>query len=363
MKPRVTIREIAEKAGIHFTTVSLALRNSPRLKQSTRDRVQKLAKEMGYTPDPMLASLNAYRQTKRPVQYQAAIAWIHNWPRPESLYGSGEFHQYFLGAVDRAKQRGYQIEEFWIREPEMSINKLHRILRARNIQGALIAPQPRHGAYLDLKYSELSAVTFGNSMQPPVLDLVTNHQSHTINRILQHVLSLGYRRIGLCVPDDWNAKVENAWNNGMIILHSEQPDLPYIPPHWERWDIEETEGLQTWVEKERPDVIISHHNVYQRLRKMGLNIPEDIGFISPFLIRQNEEISGIYQNDFLIGQKGVDMVIGMLQRNEVGLPESPVRVLVEGILNPGKTLRKQTRQYAKKAKPSTREKSAKTKAH
>ncbi|MGE9296825.1 MAG: LacI family DNA-binding transcriptional regulator [Puniceicoccales bacterium] len=362
MRPRVTIREIADRVGLHFTTVSLALRNSPRLKESTRLRVQKVAEEMGYTPDPMLASLNAYRQTKRPVQFQATIAWIHNWPSPESLYGSEEFQQYFLGAVDRAKQRGYQIEEFWLREPEMSISKLHRILRARNIQGALIAPQPRHGTFLDLNYSELSAVTFGHSMQPPVLDLVTNHQSHTINRILQHLLSLGYQRIGLCVPEDWNAKVENAWNNAMIILREERPDLPHPQPYWERWDEVATEGLQAWLKKERPDVIISHHNVYHRLQKMGLKMPKDIGFISPFLVRQNEEISGIYQNDFLIGQKGVDMVIGMLQRNELGLPESPVRVLVEGILNPGKTVRQQAQQPVAKAEQATRKKANKTKA-
>ncbi|WP_309381329.1 LacI family DNA-binding transcriptional regulator [Cerasicoccus frondis] len=350
MKPRVTIREIAEKAGIHFTTVSLALRNSPRLKESTRQKVQKLAKEMGYVPDPMLAALNAYRQTKQPVQYQATIAWIHNWPSPDSLYGSGEFLQYYLGAIDRGKQRGYQIEEFWIREPEMSIAKLHRVLRARNIQGALIAPQPKQGTYLDLNFADLSAVTFGHSMQPPVLDLVTNHQSHTINRLLQHVLELGYRRIGLCVPEDWNAKVENAWNNAMIILHAERPDLPHIPPLWERWDKVDNSDLKKWVKAEQPDVIISHHRVYERLKKIGVKIPETIGFASPFLNDNDEVISGIYQNDFLIGQKAVDMVIGMLQRNELGLPESPVRVLVEGQMRPGKTLRPQNSQPAQTAR-------------
>lgn len=353
MKPRVTIRDIAERAGIHFTTVSLALRNSPRLKQSTRERVQKLAKEMGYTPDPMLASLNAYRQTKQPLQYQATIAWIHNWVSPDRLYGSAEFLQYYLGAIERGKQRGYKIEEFWLREPGMTIDKLHRILRARNIQGALIAPQPQFRTYLDLKYNVLSAVTFGHSMQPPVLDLVTNHQSHTINRLLDHVLELGYQRIGLCVPQDWNAKVENAWSNAMTILHAERPDLQRVAPLWDPWENENTNVLKKWIQREKPDVILSHHKVYHRLIQMGIEMPADIGFASPFLNDNDEEISGIYQNDFLIGQKAVDMVIGMLQRNEVGLPESPVRVLVEGIFRPGKTLRKQRHKRTPKGPSKT----------
>lgn len=44
-----------------MTTVSLALRNHPRLPEKTRHRIQKLAKEMSYRPDPVLQALVAYR--------------------------------------------------------------------------------------------------------------------------------------------------------------------------------------------------------------------------------------------------------------------------------------------------------------
>jgi LacI family transcriptional regulator len=38
-------------------TVSLALRNDPRITVETRDRVQALAKRAGYQPDPHVAEL------------------------------------------------------------------------------------------------------------------------------------------------------------------------------------------------------------------------------------------------------------------------------------------------------------------
>ena len=58
---RVILKDIAIKAGVHVTTVSLALRNHQRIPEATRKRIRELAKKMGYQPDPLLRSLTAYR--------------------------------------------------------------------------------------------------------------------------------------------------------------------------------------------------------------------------------------------------------------------------------------------------------------
>ena len=65
LEKRTTMADIARKAGVHVTTVSLALRNHPRLPASTRERIQALAKELGYVPDPFLRALVTYRGTNR----------------------------------------------------------------------------------------------------------------------------------------------------------------------------------------------------------------------------------------------------------------------------------------------------------
>lgn len=46
-----TLRTIAEIAGLAITTISRALNNAPELSQETRERVQKIAAEIGYVPD------------------------------------------------------------------------------------------------------------------------------------------------------------------------------------------------------------------------------------------------------------------------------------------------------------------------
>lgn len=46
-----TLKTIAQMTGFAVTTISRALNNAPELSQDTRDRVQKIAAELGYLPD------------------------------------------------------------------------------------------------------------------------------------------------------------------------------------------------------------------------------------------------------------------------------------------------------------------------
>lgn len=47
----VTIKDIAERAGVSFSTVSKALRNSPLVQEKTKLKVLRIAEEMGYQPN------------------------------------------------------------------------------------------------------------------------------------------------------------------------------------------------------------------------------------------------------------------------------------------------------------------------
>ncbi len=212
--PRPTIQDIARVTGVHHTTVSLALRNSPKLRSETRQKIQQIAKEMGYSPDPLFLALSMYRQARRQGRrptYQATLAWINNWPDRQGMYELATFQKYYEGACDRAKQLGYVIEEIWLHEPKMSGSRIDSILKARNIQGVLLPPQPYSQAKLPMDFQNLSVVAFGFSLQPPVHHVVANHHLHSVNLMLSHLIKLGYRRIGLCTHKAWEDRVENAW--------------------------------------------------------------------------------------------------------------------------------------------------------
>ncbi|MDF3128483.1 LacI family DNA-binding transcriptional regulator [Kiritimatiellaeota bacterium B1221] len=338
MEKRITIRDIARETGVHFTTVSLALRNNPRLSEKTRTKIQKAAREMGYTKDPMVSALVAYRKQKMPVHHQATLAWINDWPDPEGLLAIREFREYLDGILERAHECGYLMEEIRTRSARMSPDKIRRILKARNIRGALLLPLYLRGEIPELPYDTLASITIGHSIQPANMDTVANHHAHTLRTILDRVLEKGYRRIAFWIPAEWDGKVENAWENEMVLLHHRRPDLPQLPRIREIWENFPKQDLTDWMNQNRPDVIISYQNVLDNLQEIGIRVPEDLGYVSPFLNRDEQTFTGIYQNNVQIGRIALDLLIDKIHRNDFGPPLSPTRTLVEGIWNEGETL-------------------------
>ncbi len=333
---RVTVRDIAMATGYHYTTVSMGLRDSPALRSETRRKIQEAAEQLGYRPDPMLSALNAYRRASRTPHFQAVIGWINNWPERDALLKMPSFREYFEGARERALQLGYLLEEFWLHEPGMRQDVLRRIFRARNIRAVLIAPQPFAHMKPDIDLKEVSAVAFGYSMQPARLNLVTNHQFHSMTLMLAELLKLGYRRIGFFLESDWDEKVDNAWIGSLLVAQRRHPEVRFM------MNLENpNQSLKAWLAECEPDVVISHDGTRKELIALGYAIPKEIGFASLDIYTVSTQLSGIYQNNLEIGRKAVDVLVGMIHRGERGYPESPTRTLIESNWVPGNTLRKQ----------------------
>ncbi|HHH40463.1 MAG TPA: LacI family transcriptional regulator, partial [Chloroflexi bacterium] len=58
---RVTIKEIAERAGVSKTAVSFAFNDPSRLSKATAERILQVARELGYAPHPIARSLSTRR--------------------------------------------------------------------------------------------------------------------------------------------------------------------------------------------------------------------------------------------------------------------------------------------------------------
>ena len=337
MRDRVSIRDIADKVGMHHTTVSLALRASPLLKKETREKIQAVAAELGYRPDPMLSALTAYRQSKRKASFHAVIAWINNWSDRAALLANPVYRGYFDGAFARASELGYSLQEFGLHEEGMSPAKLQRIFHARNISGLLVAPQPSSQQHVGIEFQDFSAVAFGYSMQPRNLHLVTNHHAQTLDLVIAKLLDLGYRRPGYCILPSSDAGGNYIWISRMLYLYSQRPELVQIP----RAVSLRKEDLAKWMNKHRPDVLIGFSDLLPAIERLGYEVPGQIGFASMAVDADNPRVSGVNQNDYLIGKTAMEVLVGMIQRGERGIPEVPIRTLVDGSWFTGETLRPQ----------------------
>lgn len=116
MKKRPTIRDIAARADCHYSTVSLALRDHPKIPRKTRDLIHRIAQELNYRPDPMLSALTAYRRETQRSDDFSTLAWITNFSSKEGWKACHISREYYRGAKREAESRGYQLEEFWLQE-------------------------------------------------------------------------------------------------------------------------------------------------------------------------------------------------------------------------------------------------------
>ncbi len=337
MGNRISIRDIARAVGLHYTTVSMALRNSPLLKKETKEKIQAAAVKLGYKPDPMLTALTVYRQSKRKASFHAVIAWINNWPDREALLANPVYRNYFEGAHARANELGYVLQEFWMHEKDMTPAKLQQVLNARNISGLLIAPLPTPQVSIGIDFQDFSAVAFGYSMHPNTLHLVTNHHTQTMDLVVAKLVELGYRRPGYCISPASDVGGNYIWISRLLYLYSKYPELTQIP----RLASTGKEALAKWLKKYKPDVLIGFNTLLPEIEELGYKVPRDIGAVSMAVDVRDPRMSGANENDFLIGKTAVDLLVGMIHRGELGAPEVPIRTLIDSSWFPGKTLRQQ----------------------
>ena len=144
MSKRITLKMIAAKAGVHLSTVSLALNKHPSIPASTRERLEKLAAEMGYRPDPMLSAAGSYRTLHRKPIDHGVLAWVDNWPGPTRARDG--FRALWHGAFKRADSSAGNSRNFASKRRTFQ-RKISQILRSRGIIGVMIAPLASEGRF------------------------------------------------------------------------------------------------------------------------------------------------------------------------------------------------------------------------
>lgn len=340
------MQDIAERAGVSRMTVSRALRHDPKISVATRQRVHRIAREIGYRPNPLVSALMANLRQQSPVKDISTLAFLTAYPTRFGWKEAAAFRRYFTGAGERAEQLGYKLEHFWLRQEGCDEAAMARILRARGIAGLMIAPTPEAGMSIDLPWEDFAVVAFGYSMAIPPVHRVTNHLSHSLLLALQKLREMGYRRIGVCTPSDANERVDDAWLAGCLLFQHRLPAAERVHPLFaKKWD---REVFLHWLRRARPDAVVTGSYrvggklVSDWLTEAGFRVPEDIGFALLDWSPEVGPVAGIDQCFENVGSAAVDLLVAQLHRNERGIPDRQKVVMVEGSWRDGNTVRRKS---------------------
>jgi len=222
---------------------------------------------------------------------------------------------------------------------------VQRMLTARGIRSLLIAPLHNHREHVDLDWSRYSAVRLGYSMVDTVLHTVTNSQFRTSFSAVENLVHLGYRRIGFAMDSDYNTRTGGHFLGGYLSAgaHFELEDVsvlnmpPYTPgesdvPYW---------GVaRPWIKKDKLEAIIAGSEyILPHLKRWGYKVPHDIALVSLAVAEASDTISGIHQNTRNVGRTAVDLLVSLFNKQETGVPVTPMHTLVEGRWTEGHTTR------------------------
>ncbi|MEI7911150.1 MAG: LacI family DNA-binding transcriptional regulator [Verrucomicrobiota bacterium] len=328
---RISQRDIAKHLGVSHVTVSMALRNNPRVSAKVREKIRQFAEQAGYTPDPMLAALSNYRLSRTVSPIHSAIAWINAWPRPEQLRTFKEFDCYWKGAFAAAGKFGYRLEEFRL-GADITPKRLHQILTARGIRGLLLPPQKPHPDWSDFPWSEYYVVRFGRSLVTPNTHLVTADQVSNTMLAFDEILKLGYRRIGLITENTRIRESGHMFEGGFVLaqrnIENKHRVAPF--PFGSFSPSQRGKAIAAWIHKNKVDAIFTDvAEIPVLLAKAGIKIPDDVGLAVTSVLDTNAD-SGINQQPEEIGRVGFLMLNSVINDGAKGIPAIFRQILVEG---------------------------------
>jgi len=330
---RISLRDIAKQVGVSHVTISLGLRNDPRIPPERCKQIQRVAERLGYRPDPMLSSLAVYRQAKNVAVIRSTMAWLNQWTKPKELRSFLEFDAYWKGAREAAERLGYRLEEF-VLKPDMTGPRLQKILTTRNVRGILLPPH-RDGLHLtDFDWSLFSIVRFGVSVKFPRAHIVTADQAKSATLAFARLRELGYQRIGYFTSDRLDRNTEGFFRAGYL-SSQDGLNLPLADriPTLIANEADPTDArrlLQEWLKAHRPDAIItSIGRSSVLLEEIGLKVPRDIAVATTSILDGNVD-TGVNQNSHEIGRVAASTLASLIHQNERGVPQFCRRILVEG---------------------------------
>lgn len=331
-----SLRDIARQLNVSHVTVSMALRDHPRISVERRAEVRKVAEALGYRPDPMLASLVAYRNRKRVKPVAATLAWLNCWPEPAKLRQHKEFDSYWLGARAAAERLGYRLEEFVI-DKDMKGRRLNGILLARGVKGLLVPPHRAGMSWSDLglDWKEFSLVRFGFSTSDLRAHMIGNDQMRSSELAVRQMADAGYRRIGYVGSESHDAATDANFRMGYLRGIELDQRLTWAPPillgPGQRLESAEVgQRVVEWIKENAIDALLtSESGLMELCERHGLRVPDDVAIAATSARDGGRVDAGLDQNPVEIGRVAVHTLIESINRREFGEPDYCRRVLVE----------------------------------
>lgn len=323
----------------------MALRNHPRIPETTRRRVQSAARKLGYKPDAKIAELMAQVRSSRNPVAEGCFSVISFYEQERPWTQSLHLTRIYEGMQNRAEALGYRLEPLWMHAPGVTPRRVRAILDARGVEGILCFGSPCFDQVFPRELDHYVVVTQGWSIKTP-LHRVINHGFNTTWRALEKVYELGYRRPGMVLGQNLHTRSAHAnlsayfgWSEAMFGNPGFMPVLRLG---------EVARLLPAWLRQHRPDVILYNEDyqavpeLARSLAEQKIRVPADLGVLAITQLLDGTRFSGFEESQALMGAWAVELLVSRIMNRDLGFPTAPRLEMVESRWIVGNSLRPQS---------------------
>ncbi|WP_304057691.1 ribose utilization transcriptional repressor RbsR [Levilactobacillus namurensis] len=309
MTRKVTIRDLAEAAGVSVTTVSQILNGKgERFSLDTRRRVHQLQEEMGYVPD-----FNARNLIMKSAQTIGVL--VPN-------LGNPFFSMFIKGVQSASRQRQFIPLIFGANHDEKLESYYLQELIKRAVDGLIIASASITGEAIDniLKKNGIPYLLIDQNGGPS-MDGVRIDDDRGGQLAAQHLLAFGHRRIAVVMP-------QNATQNLRIRLAGFRQALAQAQVTLTDADIilspmTKLGGYQatTAVLKRHPTAVFAINDetalgLMRGFHEQGIRVPQDISVLGYDDIDLDEyvvpRLSSVHQPVVTMGEQATELLINRI---------------------------------------------------
>ena len=188
LNPKVTLKDVAQHAGVSYQTVSKVLNSQIQVTPETRARIEAAVKHLGYRPN------TAARSLRTQATYLIGYSFkpnVHN--KPYSIL------EIFLQSIVRTAQAyGYHIMLFPWQDDENIAHPYQELITANRVDGFILSDvgfdDPR---ILLLQNQKFPFVAFGRSSSQPDYAYVDVDGRAGIRLVVEHFVASGHQKIAI----------------------------------------------------------------------------------------------------------------------------------------------------------------------
>jgi LacI family transcriptional regulator, galactose operon repressor len=319
----ITIKDVARAAGVSSMTVSRVINGSERVSPDTRHRVQQAIADLGYVPSRLARGLIR--------QKTGTLALIV--PDVANPF----FTLIVRGAEDVARRAGYRMILCDTRADLSIEREVIEEMIAHRVEGIAIAPvSDRSKSHLErLARFGVQFVLIDRTVAGVEADVVLGDNVGGARRLMEHLISLGHRRIGFVVEPDEVSTARDRHDGYIAALEAAglavDPELIVRAPAVPKGGFD---GMRRLLDLDDPPTAVFTVNnlvavgAIEAVRAGGLEVPDDVAIVCfddiEYASRLYPFLTVMAQPAETLGTLGTQL---LLERIEGRAPEQP-RVVV-----------------------------------